>query len=219
MDAMWLGLIAAVLFLMLAFTVGVVIAAVPRLREISDELQATLSSVQRALFQLEALAGQMRQSGTVDKLNSALSTAQGAAGRIDPLAGELGKALESTREMLDDVKETSQSVRVRVEDLAAAQSELTALASALTDVVSSVRDRELAEKLANVLSDTSLLAADLGVLAENATTMLESGKPLVSNLGNVVGDARRRASGISSALGSLREGFRAGVESWRDKPQ
>lgn len=183
-----------------------VLAAVPRLREISDSLQLTLSAAQRALFQVEQLGLALRTAGIIERLNAALASAQGAVGRMDPLAGQLSDTLTDARELLDDAKETSQSVRARVEDLAATQRELTALATSMTDVVSEVRDLELAKRLSDVLADTSLLAADIGVLAENASSMLESGKPLVSGIGGVVGDARRRASGISSALGGSAPG-------------
>jgi hypothetical protein len=213
------GSLAAVVIIALVGVALLValLSAVPRLREIADTLQLTLGNAQRALFQVEQLALQLRTAGIIERLSAALATAQATVGRIDPLAGQLSDTLTGARELLDDAKETSQSVRARVDDLAAAQRELTALASALTDVVGEVRDRELAKRLSDVLADTSLLAADIGVLAENATSMLEGGKPLVSGIGGVVGSARRRASGISSALGGIRAGFKAGVDSWREK--
>jgi uncharacterized protein YoxC len=205
-----------ILAICLLALLGVLLAAMPRVRELADELQNTLGSLQRALFQVEQLGSQLRQAGVVDKLNVALLGAQGAVGRIDPLAGQLSATLSDARDLLGDAKVTSQSVRARVDDLAAVQTELTALATALADVAAEIRDREVAKRLADVLADTSLLAADIGVLAENATSMLDSGKPLVSNLGSVVGDARRRASGIGSALGSLRAGLKAGVDTWKE---
>jgi hypothetical protein len=216
MTELWLGIIAVVQLALIVTLIVAVAGALPRLREITDDIQSTLGSLQRALFQVEVLGNELRQSGMIDKLNAALSSAQGAAGKIEPLAAELETTLNNANLLLDDAKETSQSVRARVDDLAAVQSELTALASALTDVVSDVRDRELAVKLANVLADTSLLAADLGVLAENTTAMLETGKPLVSSVSHVVGDAKRRASGIGATLGSIKEGFKAGVENFRE---
>lgn len=194
-----------------------VLLAVPRLREIADAVQLTLGHAQRALFQVEQLALQLRTAGIIERLSAALASAQVTVGRIDPLAGQLSATLTGARELLDDAKETSQSVRARVDDLAATQRELTALTSALADVVGEVRDRELAKRLSDVLADTSLLAADIGVLAENASAMLEGGKPLMSGIGGVVGDARRRVSGISSALGGIRAGIKAGVDSWREK--
>ena len=87
----------------------------------------------------------------------------------------------------------------------------------LADVLNDVRDMELAQRLSNVLADTSLLAADIGLLAENTNSMLDSGRPLVSGIGHVVGDAKRRAGGISSTISGLRQGFKAGVSTWRDK--
>ncbi|MBN2082697.1 hypothetical protein JW859_10905 [bacterium] len=194
----------------------------PRLLEVADELQATLTGLQRALFHIEELARELRDKAIVDKLMSVLDgaqtalgqvdatlvEAQGAVGRIDPLATDLQATLSEARELLDDATQTSQSVRARVDDLAAAQSELTSMATALTDVISEVRDREVAARLANVLADTSLLAADIGILTENANSYLEHGKPLVSNISGVVDSARRRAGGISSSLGALREGLR-----------
>lgn len=193
----------------------------PRLLELIDELQSTLSAAQRAMFHIEELARELRDKGLVDKIDAALTEAQGAVGRIDPLATDLQATLSGAREMLDDATQTSQSVRARVDDLAATQSELTALASSLTDVISDVRDGELAAKLANVLSDTSLLAADIGILTENANSYLEHGKPLVANIGGVVDKARQRAGGISTSLGALREGLRAGYDTLRgeDKSQ
>ena len=211
-----LGIIAGAQVVILLVLVAVVTGVLPRLRELSDSVLTTLGGLQRALYQVETLGKSLQDSGAVDKLSSALSQAQGAVGKIEPLTADLSNTLTNARELLDDAKETSQSVRARVDDLAATQAELTALASALTDVVSEVRDRELAAKLANVLADTSLLASDLGVLAENASSMLDSGKPLVSNISHVVGDARKRASGIGSTLGSIREGFKAGAEDFRE---
>ncbi len=187
----------------------------PRLLELIEELQTTLGGAQRAMFHIEELLRELREKGLVDKLDAALSEAQGAVGRIDPLARDLQATLGEARELLDDATQTSQSVRARVDDLAATQSELTALAGALTDVIGDVRDRELAAKLANVLTDTSLLAADIGILTENANSYLEHGKPLVSNIGGVVDNARRRAGGISTSLGALREGLKAGYDTLR----
>jgi hypothetical protein len=218
MQAGSLGITAVVIIALVGVALLVaVLMAIPRLRELADAAQLTLGNAQRALFQVEQLALQLRTAGIIERLSAALASAQATVGRIDPLAGQFSDTLTGARELLDDAKETSQSVRARVDDLAATQRELTALTSALTDVVGEVRDRELAKRLSDVLADTSLLAADIGVLAENASSMLEGGKPLVSGIGGVVGNARRRASGISSALGGIRAGIKAGVDSWRDK--
>lgn len=174
----------------------------PRLLELLDKALTTLVSVQRALLQIEELARELRERGIAEKVATVLNKAETALGGMD--------------EMLDDATQTSQSVRARVDDLAAAQSELSGLAAALTDVISDVRDRELAGKLSNVLTDTSLLAADIGILTENANSYLEHGKPLVDNIGGVVDSARKRAGGISTSLGALREGLRAGVQTFRE---
>jgi methyl-accepting chemotaxis protein len=174
----------------------------PRLMELMDDVQSTLGSVQRALLHIEELARELRDRNMPEQLSNVLAKAETALGGMD--------------EMLDDATQTSQSVRARVDDLAAAQSELSGLAAALTDVISDVRDRELAMRLANVLNDTSLLAADIGILTENANSYLEHGKPLVSNIGGVVDKARQRAGGISTSLGALREGLAAGVQTIRE---
>jgi ABC-type transporter Mla subunit MlaD len=193
------------------------IGARSRLAELADELQNTLGAVQRALFHLEELGRELRDRELVEKLDLALQSAYGAVGRLDPLASGLEATLSDAREMLDDATQTSQSVRARVEDLAAVQAELSALTGAFTDVLKELRDRELAAKLTNVLSDASLLAADIGVLTENANSYLESGKPLVSNVGSVVASAKTRAGSLSRTIGSLREGFRAGAQVWQDE--
>jgi methyl-accepting chemotaxis protein len=179
-----------------------VIGMRPRLMELMDDVQSTLSGLQRALLQVEELARELRDRGMAEQLSNVLAKAETALGGMD--------------EMLDDATQTSQSVRARVDDLAAAQSELSGLASALTDVISDVRDRELAARLANVLNDTSLLAADIGILTENANSYLEHGKPLVSNISGVVDKARQRAGGISTSLGALREGLATGVKTFRE---
>ena len=179
-----------------------VIGMRPRLMELMDDVQSTLAGLQRALLQVEELARELRDRGMAEQLSNVLAKAETALGGMD--------------EMLDDATQTSQSVRARVDDLAAAQSELSGLASALTDVISDVRDRDLAARLANVLNDTSLLAADIGILTENANSYLEHGKPLVSNISGVVDNARQRAGGISTSLGALREGLAAGVQTFRE---
>ena len=197
--------------------VVVLLNLAPRLRELSDQTQAALNSLRHTLINVNGLIAELRQSELIEQAKLAMQSAHGAVDRIDPLATELQATLTNARTLLDDATETSQTVRARVEDFAATQKELTSLASAMTDVVSEVRDRELAAKLSNVLSDTSLLAADLGILTENANSYLESGRPLVSNIGGVVSSARQRASGISSTLGGLREGFRAGVKTFKEE--
>jgi len=191
--------IGALALIVLAFAA---IGIRPRLLNLVDKAETTLVSLQRALLQVEELARELRERGLAEQLATVLAKAETALGGMDV--------------MLDDATQTSQSVRARVDDLAAAQSELSGLAAALTDVISDVRDRELAGKLSNVLTDTSLLAADIGILTENANSYLEHGKPLVDNIGGVVDSARRRAGGISTSLGALKEGLRAGVETLRE---
>ncbi len=189
----------------------------PRITELTDHLQATTDGAQRTMLQIEELVRELREKDLVDKLDAALSDARGAVGRIDPLATDLSNTLTDARGLLDDATQTSQSVRARIEDLAATQAELNALTSALTDVISEVRDREVAGKLANVLSDTSLLTADIGILTENANSYLEHGKPLVGNIRNVVDNARQRASGISATLGGIRDGVKSAKQAGRDE--
>jgi ABC-type transporter Mla subunit MlaD len=179
-----------------------VIGLRPRLLALIEDLRSTLAGTQRALFHVEELVRELRDRGVAEQLSTVLAKAETALGGMD--------------EMLDDATQTSQSVRARVDDLAATQAELSGMAAALTDVISDLRDRELAAKLGNVLTDTSLLAADIGILTENANSYLEHGKPLVDNIGGVVDSARRRAGGISTSLGALKEGLRAGVETLRE---
>ena len=188
-----------------------------KLRGLAGDMQDALHGMQRALQSVEELGNELKQRGFVEKAISAMESAEGAVGKIDPLAADFRETLADARTLLDDVTQTSQSVRARVEDLAAMQSEITALSGTLRDVIGELRDRELATKLANVLSDTSLLAADIGILAENANSYLERGRPLVRSISGVVDNARQRAAGISSVLGRVREGIRAGVETWKEQ--
>lgn len=183
---------------------------------VGTRIEKSLDALQQAVGHLDGLLNDLRDRGVVGKAAAALDSASGAANRIDPLAAELSTTMQGVRELLDDATQTSQSLRARVDDLAAMQSELTAMTRALTDVSCELRDKELAGKIANVLSDTSLLAADIGILTENANSYLERGKPLVSNIESVVSSAKHRASGISGALGSIKEGIKAGAETWRE---
>jgi len=195
----------------------VLISLRPRISELLEHIQATATGAQRTLLQVEELVRELRDKGLVDKIEAALSDAQGAVGKIDPLATDLSNTLTDARGLLDDATQTSQSVRARIDDLAATQAELNALTSSLTDVMSEVRDRDVAAKLANVLSDTSLLTADIGILTENANSYLEHGKPLVGNIRNVVDNARSRASGISATLGGIRDGVKASQKAAKDE--
>jgi methyl-accepting chemotaxis protein len=188
----------------------------PALSELERQLHATLIQLRQSLLGLDQLVLSLRDSGLIDEARLTLRKASGAAGRIDPLADDLTATLSNARGLIDDATQTSQSLRARVDDLAATQRELTELAGALAQIAGELRDRELAAKLENVLSDTSLLAADLGLLAQNANNVLDGGKPLLNNITGVVSGARARASGIGARLGSLREGLRAGVASFRE---
>ncbi len=215
MSIDWLAVIAIcqalgiIVLLVLAIRVGTMAGSV------GGRLEKNLDALQKALGNLDGLLADLRDRGVIGKAAAALDSASGAANRIDPLAAELSTTMQGVRELLDDATQTSQSLRARVEDLAAMQSELTAMTRALTDVSCELRDKELAAKLANVLSDTSLLAADIGILTENANSYLERGKPLVSNIESVVSSAKQRTTGISGALGSIKQGFKAGAEAWR----
>jgi hypothetical protein len=157
--------------------------------------------------QLELLAVDLRSSGLAERAAAALDSANAAAGRIDPLAAEVTSTLGNARELLDDATQTSQSVRSLADDLVATNKELAALSAALADVAAGIKDHEVAGKLANVLSDTSVLAADIGILAENANTYLETGKPLVAGL-RALGNARKRAAQLSSSAATLRSGVK-----------
>lgn len=214
------GLIIAACLGLLCLLQLIAVAALLRaggpLRELSTQAQATLTGLTRTLGQLEALLTELRQSGIVAKASAAVESVSGGAGKLDPLAADLARTLTEARAMLDDATQTSQAVRGRVEDFAATQRELTELARALADVACELRDKELAGKLANVLSDTSLLAADLGVLAENASSIIEGGRPLVGGISRVVDSAKSRAAGLAQRVGSVREGIRAGKEAWRE---
>jgi ABC-type transporter Mla subunit MlaD len=183
---------------------------------VGGKIETSLEALQQAVGNLNGLLADLRDRGVIGKAAAALDSASGAANRIDPLAAELSTTMQGVRELLDDATQTSQSLRARVDDLAAMQSELTAMTRALTDVSCELRDKELAGKIANVLSDTSLLAADIGILTENANSYLERGKPLVSNIETVVSSAKQRATGISGTLGSIKEGLKAGAEAWRE---
>jgi hypothetical protein len=175
-----------------------------------NELRETAQAARRSLTAVDMLLAEVRTSGVLARASAALDSANAAAGRIDPLAQQMATTLGNARELMDDATQTSQSVRGLAEDLAATNKELAALSGALTDVVSELRDHELAAKLTNVLSDTSVLAADIGVLAENANAFLETGKPLVTGIGRAMGNARARASKLGHSAAALRDGLKSG---------
>lgn len=201
----------------------VLVAALLRARgpleELGNQARSTLSGLQRTLAQLEGLVSELRASGLVTKASAAVESVAGGVNKIDPLTADLTRTLTEARSLLDDATQTSQAVRTRVEDFAATQAELQHIARALADVATEIRDQELAGKLANVLNDTSLLAADIGMLTENANSMIEGGKPLVGGISKVVSSARSRAAGLARSVGSVREGIKAGVQAFHeDKP-
>lgn len=197
--------------------VGALLRTRRPLEELGNQARAGLGSLQRTLAQLEGLLSELRASGLVGKASAAVDSLAGGVNKIDPLTADLTRTLTEARSLLDDATQTSQAVRTRVEDFAATQAELQHIARALADVATEIRDQELAGKLANVLSDTSLLAADIGLLTENANSMLEGGKPLVGGISRVVNSAKSRAAGLARSVGSVREGIKAGVESLREE--
>jgi chromosome segregation ATPase len=171
------------------------------------ELRTTSQSARQALLQLELLASELRNSGLVARAAAVLDSAQAAAGRFDPLAAEMTHTLGDARELMDDATQTSQSVRSLADDLSATNKELAVLSATLADIAANLKDQDLAAKLTNVLADTSVLAADIGILAENANSYLETGKPLVDGI-KALGRARRSASQLGSSATAVQEGIR-----------
>ena len=212
----WLGIIAICMAGLLGTLVLIWLRIQPTLSDMEAQLHGTLSTLRQTLLSLDVLLRELREQKIIEQAKLTLISAQGATGRLDPLAADVQATLAGAREMMDDATQTSQSVRTRVEDLAATQRELTALTGALADVAGQLRDGELAARLSDLIGDASLLAADIGLLAENASSMLDSGKPLLSNVSGVLSGARQRATGIGTKLGALREGLAAGVESFRE---
>ncbi len=187
--------------LLLTVVASIVLA---RGREIADQVGGLLASAQTSLANIDGVVRELREARLVEKASQALAGAAGAAGRIDPLATELSATLSGARELLDDATQTSQSVRARVDDLAATQAELNALTGTLADVAGRLRDAQLVDKLGNILHDAALLAADVGMLTENVNHYLETGKPLVNNLSSIVNRTRERAGKVTSAIGGLK---------------
>ena len=188
--------------LLLAIVASIILA---RARDIADQVGSLLGSAQASLANIDGVVRDLRESRLVEKASQALEGASGAVGRIDPLATELSATLTEARGLLDDATQTSQSVRARVDDLAATQTELNALTGTLADVAGQLRDAQLADKLGNILHDAALLAADVGMLTENVNHYLETGKPLVNNLSGIVSRARERAGKVTSAIGGLKD--------------
>jgi len=196
-------------------------AAIASLRPPLDlaaaELRTTAEAARRSLTAVDMLLAEVRKSGVVTRAVAAIDSANSAAGRLDPLADQVASTLGNARELMDDATQTSQSVRGLAEDLAATNKELAALSGALTDVVAALRDHELAAKLTNVLADTSVLAADIGILAENANAYLETGRPLVNGIGRAMGNARARAAKLGTSAAALKQGIVATTKAPSDK--
>ena len=182
------------------------------------ELRETAQAARRSLTAVDLLLAEVRNSGVIQRAATALDSANTAAGRIDPLAAQMASTLGNARDLMDDATQTSQSVRGLAEDLAATNKELAVLSSALTDIASGLRDHDLAAKLTNVLSDTSVLAADIGILTENANAYLETGRPLMAGIGRVMGNARARAANLGNSAAALRAGVKAVKPTPADKP-
>jgi chromosome segregation ATPase len=151
------------------------------------ELRTTGQSARQTMLQLEHLTAELRRSDMIQRTSNVLESASGAVDRIEPLAAQMSSTLGEARGLLDDATQTSQSVRSLTEDLAATNRELSALSNSLADIAAELKDRELAKKLTNALSDASVLAADIGVLAEKANNFVDT--PLVGGLGRAVGKA------------------------------
>ena len=209
--------IAQVLVFVIMF-VGMMVI-LPRLGSLLSQIESTLAALKGTLNSTDEVVKDVQNRRVIEKLLVALSSASGAVDKVEPLASELKETMAGARGLLDDATQTSLSVRNRIEDLAATQTELNSLVKALTDVSCDLRDNDLARKLTNVLGDASLLAADIGILTENANSYLESGKPLVDGISNVVSNAKERASGITSSIDSLKEGMQSSAKGWPKTPK
>ncbi len=209
--------IAQILLFIVMF-VGMMVI-LPRLGSLLSQVESTLQALKGTLVSTDEVVKDVQNRRVIEKVLVALSSASGAVDKVEPLASELKETMAGARGLLDDATQTSQSVRARIEDLAATQTELNSLVKALTDVSCELRDNELARKLTNVLGDASLLAADIGILTENANSYLESGKPLMNNISSVVNNAKERAAGITSSIGSIKEGVQSTTKGWPKTPK
>jgi uncharacterized protein YoxC len=162
------------------------------------EMRVTGQAARQTLQQLEHLTAELRRSDVVQRASNVLESAVAAVDRVNPLAAQMTSTLGEARELLDDATQTSQSVRSLAEDLASTNKELSALSTSLADIAVELKDRELAKKLTNALSDASILAADIGVLAEKANHFVES--PIAGGIGRVVGKA---FGGAKNKVGQL----------------
>jgi ABC-type transporter Mla subunit MlaD len=175
-------------------------------------LKSTLTDAQGVVGNLQQVTQQVLASGILDSAKTTMASVSAGVDKIDPVLGQLQSTLTDARELLDDATQTSQSVRARVDDLAAMQRELQDTSAALADTMTQLRDQQIAGKLANVLSDTSTLMADVGLLVESAHAVLEGGRPLVENIGEVVESARNGVKRLTGAIGSFKEGVKEGVK-------
>jgi hypothetical protein len=176
-----------------------------KLGDALENLRATLASVSR-------LSQQVASSGILDQAKTTMSSVGSGVEKIDPLLLQVQSTLTEASELLEDAAKTSQSVRARVDDLAAMQRELQDTSVALADLLTELRDQNLGVKLGNVLSDASTLMADVGILAENASGVLETGKPLVRGASEVINSAKKGVRSIAGGAQAVKEGIRAGVD-------
>ncbi|MDQ3023286.1 MAG: hypothetical protein M3R04_02695 [bacterium] len=182
------------------------------LLDLRGKVSDSLTSLRSTLANLDRLSKQIVSSGILDQAKLTMNSVGSGVGKIDPLLVQLEGAITEARELLDDATQTSQSVRARVDDLAAMQRELHDTSSALADVVTQLRDQQISVKVGNVLSDASTLMADIGLLAESASSVLDTGKPLVKNASDVISSAKRGVRSIASGAAAVKEGFKAGVD-------
>ena len=135
----WLAIIAIVQVFGAILLAVLASAALARGRELGDQVNGLVAAARTSLINLDSTVRELREARLVEKAAQALAGASGAVGRIDPLATELSATLSGARDLLDDVAQTSQSVRARVDNLAATQHELNALTGTLADVAAPPR--------------------------------------------------------------------------------
>jgi ABC-type transporter Mla subunit MlaD len=189
-----------------------------------DNASSTIGNINALMASVQSTVDNVRPA--LKTLSSTLENARGVIAegeqlvrglndRLQPLADDVSGAVGKSGELMDDALATSKALRARVEDLEATQSEANQLLGRLNDVTQDVHELELAAKLKDVMHDLTLLTADMGILAENANSYLEHGKPLVRNLSDVVESARGRAGGIGDKIAAIRHGIRG----FTDKPE
>jgi methyl-accepting chemotaxis protein len=209
----WLGiaLMLVGIFALIAL-VGFLNALKSRLAGTMDALTSTLTSSQRTMRQVEALIAQLKDSQLIESVKDTLLSAETAVGKVDPLLRQLESTVVEARSLIDDVTQTSQSARARIDDLAAMQRELHDISSSLAEITAGLQENDISGKMANLVGDASVLAADLGTLIESATSIVQGGKPLVQSIGTVVNKAKRGVQSVSAAIDGVKEGIHAGVE-------